>query len=808
MKFRFACLLTLVCSAAAAQSDTTRLLRPEHLGEEDIQFRDPGQQKPQAISATRSPEDVDRLPFTVWVVTADEILRYGFVTLGDVLRAAPGIRVSQPGNALEGETFLMRGLTGNEYVKILINDVPIKPSIAPGMPIGAQLPIRQAERIEVFYGPAASIYGNEACAGVVNIILKETERPVYTQADLSFGGYGYNSLDLMFGGKLGKDKSIFRFSLYGSSTVRDNTDLFYDTDLYNANNYLPYGLDSSVYLLNPNFRPAEPGGSAAKLAPVPHESRMFGINLTWRGMHFTYHRMGRFDHSALGLNPLAAGWYNPSNRLAERLETFSLGFQRKRKNRTTYNTFSTVRYHVNSTSTTTHVFDRLSAATYSILSPLLTTEQERQILRQEIYRHLASDERYASAAGLDLRFESRMTAALRPRFFLELGAQVMGGGGTPVNTYYSVPVETRLDVTYDPINVKPFAPIGFNTLDLTGYAQFEWRGKRLYLTGGGALNWMIDYGFVPAPRLAAQYRIDSTWSVRGNFSSGYRRPPLYASVNSYVISYAYQDGVSRYTGSENFADAEKTYAAELAARYRRPVFSAEGVFFYQSAHHLLREGYLTEEPGFVPTWRYGFANAPGLAMTIWGVQGLFTRERTAEWNLSGKKDGGFPVTWRLELFAQYARGREWFGYGLLASPEVRNQPSWMLQMRTSWRTERFELMLASNRQQAAASKAVTWRDAAQRPDARAQNPAFRTWDAMIRFNLSDHFLIYLQGQNLFNKRYAGLDATGTPDDLAYNPQPGRLVRLGVNYNMNVKIKRREKAEITPTNTLSEDDNHF
>ncbi|MEZ4948332.1 MAG: hypothetical protein R2784_02910 [Saprospiraceae bacterium] len=51
--------------------------------------------------------------------------------------------MSQPGSA-EGKTFMMRGLIGNQYSKILINDVPIRPTALLGMPIGAQLLIKQA----------------------------------------------------------------------------------------------------------------------------------------------------------------------------------------------------------------------------------------------------------------------------------------------------------------------------------------------------------------------------------------------------------------------------------------------------------------------------------------------------------------------------------------------------------------------------------------------------------------------------------------------------------------------------------------
>ncbi|HND89871.1 MAG TPA: TonB-dependent receptor plug domain-containing protein, partial [Saprospiraceae bacterium] len=154
-------LLGALCGpvAAFAQTDTSLLLRPERLGPQHILPRDFILKTPHALSATRTLEEVDQLPFTVWTVTADDILRFGFVTLGDVLRAAPGIRVSQPGNAVEGEMFLMRGLAGNQHVKVLINDVPITSNAAHGVTIGAQLPIRQAERIEVVYGPDGVLYG-------------------------------------------------------------------------------------------------------------------------------------------------------------------------------------------------------------------------------------------------------------------------------------------------------------------------------------------------------------------------------------------------------------------------------------------------------------------------------------------------------------------------------------------------------------------------------------------------------------------------------------------------------------------------
>lgn len=137
-----------------------------------------------------------------------------------------------------------------------------------------------------------------------------------------------------------------------------------------------------------------------------------------------------------------------------------------------------------------------------------------------------------------------------------------------------------------------------------------------------------------------------------------------------------------------------------------------------------------------------------------------------------------------EYHFQYAWGREWFGFGLPATGDVRNQPAWIRQFRFSLRNEKFQVMIATNRQTSALHKAVQYRDQFQRQRIEERSDKFRTWDVMIRLYLSPYFGLYVYGQNVFARHYAGLDATGTADDLLFNPQPGRLVRLGVNYNMN------------------------
>jgi outer membrane receptor protein involved in Fe transport len=789
-KFRIFCCFILGATALLGQPDSTLLLKPERLGVKDIININLDQNKNKAISATRSLTDLDQLPFDVWVITADDILRYGFVTLADVLKAAPGIRVSQPGNAAEGETFLMRGLSGNQYVKIMINDVPIKPAVCGGMPIGAQLPIRQAERIEVFYGPASAIYGNDACAGVVNIILKETERPVFTQADLGFGRNGYNSLDLMFGGKLGKDKKIFRYSIYGSSTIREDTDLFYDDNLFKPENYLPFGLDSSLYLNNENYRRSETNPALPKLAPIIHQSRLFGINLTWRGIHFTYHRMDRVDYGALGINPLAQSWSNPSDRLSERTETFTLGFNRQRKRWTSHTNISAELYKIDNNSTNTFIFDRLSSVNYLGALPSLNNDTARLFFRRLMFDQYAADERYSSARSLDARIETRLNAKLARHLFLEAGAQWNLGTGSPLTTHSDLPVETPLFSQSIDQPIRPYAPYAGVFFENIFFGQLEWRSNKLSMIGGAAFDTYFSPGSksLLAPRLAALYRIDSAWSVYGNYALGFRRPSLFNIGNtvtySLPINYIFA-GDNFFEPNNNwFRKTETVTAYEAGVRYRNGDFRGQISGYVQQTNNLLRNNsieYTTSAQTGDPLLTYGYNNTPGRSSQLYGAQGLFVLER-ADFDFKSVKKKAI-ITSRTEFYIQYARGKEWLSDGTKYT-DIFNMPRWTTQFRSSWRTGKVQLMFASNRQTSVLSKAVTYKTMFQRSTITERYPTFRTWDMMVRTYLDKHFVVYFLLQNMFNRQYAGLDATGTPDDLLYNPQQGRIWRLGVNYNMN------------------------
>ena len=141
-------------------------------------------------SASRSARGVKDLPATVHIITREQILNNNYSTLVDAFKDILGVKVSQPGNGTHGEKYLMRGLWGNNYAKIPINGIPVRPSAVDGTPIGEQINMENMERIGVVYGPASALYGAHALAGIFNMITYNPGENV-TRLRASVGSFGY-----------------------------------------------------------------------------------------------------------------------------------------------------------------------------------------------------------------------------------------------------------------------------------------------------------------------------------------------------------------------------------------------------------------------------------------------------------------------------------------------------------------------------------------------------------------------------------------------------------------------------------------
>ena len=114
----------------------------------------------------------------IQVMTAEQIQKSGLVTVGDIINSlsSSGTPAFSKGSTLTsnreqgGQYINMRNL-GAQRLLVLVNGKRWTSTVA-GFTDMSTVPSAMIERIEVLKDGASAIYGSDAIAGVVNIILK------------------------------------------------------------------------------------------------------------------------------------------------------------------------------------------------------------------------------------------------------------------------------------------------------------------------------------------------------------------------------------------------------------------------------------------------------------------------------------------------------------------------------------------------------------------------------------------------------------------------------------------------------------
>ncbi|HYA97888.1 MAG TPA: TonB-dependent receptor [Methylomirabilota bacterium] len=114
-------------------------------------------------------------PASVTVVTAEQIQKYGFRTLADVLRTVRGFYVINDRNySYVGVRGLSRPGDYNARILFLLDGHRVNDNIYDGAYVGTEFPVDVdlIERIEIVRGPNSSVYGTGAFVAVINVITK------------------------------------------------------------------------------------------------------------------------------------------------------------------------------------------------------------------------------------------------------------------------------------------------------------------------------------------------------------------------------------------------------------------------------------------------------------------------------------------------------------------------------------------------------------------------------------------------------------------------------------------------------------
>ena len=137
--------------------------------------------EPVVVTATRTPQRLKDTPVITNLITRAEIEATGAENIGEVLEHTAGIIIHRDGH---GDGVQLQGLD-SEYVLILVDGEPQVGRIAGKLDM-ARLAVENVERIEIVKGATASLFGNSALGGVINIITRKATAPFSVQVSQNF----------------------------------------------------------------------------------------------------------------------------------------------------------------------------------------------------------------------------------------------------------------------------------------------------------------------------------------------------------------------------------------------------------------------------------------------------------------------------------------------------------------------------------------------------------------------------------------------------------------------------------------------
>ncbi len=216
-------------------------------------------------SVSKKAENIDEVPATIVVITRSEIRERGYVDLVELLKDVPGFDLTLFYGS-EYANIYQRGFRQNNTEKtlLLIDGIEENDLWTNWAYIDRQYPLSNIERVEIIYGPASTMYGPNAFAGVINVITRSSpdairqKKSIGINANAGYGTYNTRFLDMSISGK----KQSLSFTLSGRLYYSDEMDISgqsyfdYDPSVYDGINYnslLGVNSNAKQYLLNNNL---------------------------------------------------------------------------------------------------------------------------------------------------------------------------------------------------------------------------------------------------------------------------------------------------------------------------------------------------------------------------------------------------------------------------------------------------------------------------------------------------------------------------------------------------------------------------
>lgn len=771
--------------AIKAQVIDSSVIIPSKLGAKDIVVLHKDSAILQVNAAMQNPIPASHSPFETYIITQEQIKQLGCNTLIDVLRLIPSIRISKIGSAVEGELFMANGARGNSNFQFLINDVPIRPYTAMGMSLGSNLPIKQAERIEVVIGSMSTLYGTQASAGVINIILKESERPIYTSSDLCFGSEKYSNIDVNFGGKVGKGRHVVRFNAYGGFSSMNNLRVYNDADNMAIKNYFPSNRSDTLKL----FRIFNDSTDFEEFK-MPSYTRHIGLDIKSKYLTLAYRDLLRRDHSSMGLNPRAVGYRNLGTTFEDNISNLSLTFKKQGKRALNKISLEFINYRIIRQSKVDYNIPQISFLLMDFKDSLQLKNYSQKIVRQvDTFNQIRLRNIFNNGLERSTRFNYTNHGRIFKSFYYNFGLLLYIPLKIEQIDFFANAIDRGANNEfYKPIAVKRGGS-GYVILN-TGFSYkkkhtlIDYQQSHFVELIGAGINRRLSF----SQNLPINAR---KWVLFGHLAKNYNNPnQRYINTNHTVavlknltnndtiVGFAVdtkEKGLvslfNRTTHIEQTSWGIGLRNHNFSAYYYRQQTS--DMFFYDRTTTLVTDTNFIYSDNLTPIYELnrGFKKYVNTYQKLNKI--LFTydlRNNLLEINQNQiyfDLRGGYAFQW----------GREMTPWGKIGV--LRQVPKHTITYIVSLRfKDKFSFSIVGNYYSSFYPSYTTTQNIDQ-----VKRGNYLSNDLILNYNFSDNLQVRAAGYNILNRFNAGIEATETPDDLRLNAQQSRIFQVALIYNL-------------------------
>lgn len=195
-------------------------------------------------TASKYEQQMNDAPASITIVTGEDIERYGYQTLQEVLINVSGFYTSYDRDyGYVGVRGFGRPTDYNNRVLLLVNGYTLNEGIFGSALIETSFGIDMADvdRIEIVRGPGSSLYGTWAMLAVINVITKTGAKYEQGRVSGEIGSYGRLKGSTAYGGASGNGLDFFVSGRWGD--IKGQNLYFKEYDSPETNHGLATGLD-------------------------------------------------------------------------------------------------------------------------------------------------------------------------------------------------------------------------------------------------------------------------------------------------------------------------------------------------------------------------------------------------------------------------------------------------------------------------------------------------------------------------------------------------------------------------------------